>query len=77
MKQVVVTGIGILGPWGRSKEMFWKTLQEGKSVFQKVSINTSPLKSELGGEIKELNYSRQDALFNQANKFCQYNCYSG
>lgn len=76
-RKVVVTGIGILTPWGRGISLFWENLLAGKPVFKEVSVNTTPLPSKLGGEISEFNYEKSNPLFERGNKFCKLSTIAG
>lgn len=54
-KRVVITGLGVASPLGCSKEDFWNNLIAGKSgVAPMSSLDLSPYKCKLGGEIRDL-----------------------
>lgn len=64
-KRVVITGIGMLTPYGRGYHTFWENLSQGKSAISKVEkIDTSAINVKKGGEIKwyrpEDHYSRRE-----------------
>ncbi len=53
MDRVVITGIGITSPIGKSKEEFWASLAEGKSGIGVVELfDASELSSNIAGEVK-------------------------
>ncbi|KXK31623.1 MAG: putative 3-oxoacyl-(acyl-carrier-protein) synthase [Candidatus Brocadia sinica] len=54
-KRVVITGLGVVSPLGCSKEDFWNNLIAGKTgVAPMSSLDLSPYKCKLGGEIRDL-----------------------
>ncbi len=54
-KRVVITGLGVASPLGCSKEDFWNNLIAGKTgVAPMSSLDLSPYKCKLGGEIRDL-----------------------
>jgi 3-oxoacyl-[acyl-carrier-protein] synthase II len=53
-KAVVVTGVGILSPIGIGREIYWESLFQGKTGFNKVSLfDTSLFNVHLAGEITD------------------------
>jgi 3-oxoacyl-[acyl-carrier-protein] synthase II len=54
MRQVVVTGIGVLTCVGIGKDAFWEAIKSGKSGIKKLStLNTDSLPVQIGGEIPD------------------------
>jgi 3-oxoacyl-[acyl-carrier-protein] synthase II len=54
MRQVVISGIGIVSPNGVGKEAFWNSTIEGRSGISKIdSFDTSGHAVQVGGEVKE------------------------
>lgn len=55
-KRVFITGIGVLSPFGISKEQFWQNLFKGNSAFVPITLfDTRDLKVNIGGEITNFN----------------------
>jgi len=56
MRRVVITGIGVLTPIGKSKNTFVKALKEGRSGVAPITLfDTSKHRYKLAAEVKELN----------------------
>lgn len=52
MRRVVVTGIGLVTPFGRGKDINWNSLKESKSAIRKLEgFDTSILSVKIGGQI--------------------------
>jgi 3-oxoacyl-[acyl-carrier-protein] synthase II len=49
-KSIVVTGIGMVGPFGAGTDNFWKSITEGRNLFRAVTKYVSP---GLAGEISD------------------------
>jgi len=50
--RVVITGVGIISPFGVGNEIFWKGLIEGKCALHKITrFNTTYFKSKMAGEV--------------------------
>ncbi|MBU0701896.1 beta-ketoacyl-[acyl-carrier-protein] synthase family protein [bacterium] len=50
--RVVLTGIGIISPFGVGNDVFWKNLTQGKSGLRKITkFDTTHLKSMTAGEV--------------------------
>lgn len=53
-KRIVITGIGLVTPYGVGKEVFWEGLTSGKSAIGYLSnIDTTELPVKIGGEVKD------------------------
>ncbi|MCP4393616.1 MAG: beta-ketoacyl-ACP synthase II [Alphaproteobacteria bacterium] len=62
MRRVVVTGIGLVTPFGRGKDVNWNNLKEGKTAIRKLEgFDTSELSVKIGGQIPRGN---GEGLFN-------------
>jgi len=61
--KVVITGIGIISPFGVGNEIFWKSLIQGKSALRKITrFDTTSFKSKMAGEV--LNFKIEDFVKN-------------
>ncbi|MBU0701894.1 beta-ketoacyl-[acyl-carrier-protein] synthase family protein [bacterium] len=61
MERAVITGIGLITCVGKGKEIFWKSIMEGKSSISEVTLfDTSKYRNRLGGEIKGIDPEIQD-----------------
>ena len=50
----VVTGIGVVSPFGIGKEIFWQKLEKGESAVKKISsFDTSPFSVKVAAELKD------------------------
>ncbi len=59
MERVVITGIGIISPLGKTKDEFWDALEEGRSGIGGVELfDASGLTSQIAGEVKGFDSSR-------------------
>jgi len=53
-KRIVITGIGLVTPYGVGKDIFWEGLTSGKSAIGYLSnIDTTDLPVKIGGEVKD------------------------
>lgn len=53
-KRIVITGIGLVTPYGVGKEVFWKGLISGKNAIDYLStVDTTDLPVKIGGEVKD------------------------
>ncbi len=53
-KRIVITGIGLVTPYGIGKEIFWEGLTSGRSAIGYLSnIDTKDLPVKIGGEVKD------------------------
>lgn len=53
-RRVVVTGIGLITPFGVGKERFWQAVKEGRSGIKKIQrFDPSPFKSQMAGECRD------------------------
>ena len=56
MKEVAITGIGIVAPPGAGKEIFWKNIKEGKSFISPIArFDASAYPSQVAGQLEDLN----------------------
>ena len=52
MRRVVVTGMGIVSPFGRGVEYNWKSILDGKSAIRKVEdIDLKDIPVHIGGQV--------------------------
>ena len=52
--RVVITGLGVVSPVGTGKDVFWKSLLEGKNGIDKITrFDASEYKSQIAGEVKD------------------------
>lgn len=52
--RVVITGLGVISPVGTGKDVFWKSLLEGKNGIDKITrFDASEYKSQIAGEVKD------------------------
>jgi 3-oxoacyl-[acyl-carrier-protein] synthase II len=55
--RVLITGIGIVGPTGIGKELFWNTLLEGRSVIRPLTrFDASTYPCKIAGEVPDQEY---------------------
>ena len=53
-KRVVITGIGVISPVGKHKDIFWKALCEGKSGIDRIShFDPKDFDSQIAGEVRD------------------------
>jgi len=53
-KRIVITGVGLVTPYGVGKDIFWEGLTSGRSAIGYLSnIDTTDLPVKIGGEIKD------------------------
>lgn len=54
-KRVVVTGMGMVTPFGLGKELLWEAIREGKSAADKITLfDASDLPCQIAAEVREL-----------------------
>ena len=59
--RVVITGIGVLSPFGMGKKLFWDALAAGRSGIKPVTLfDTSAMRSKTAGEISD--FKAEDIL---------------
>ncbi len=52
-KRVVVTGLGVVSPYGVGVDILWDSLKKGKSAIGKITLfDASNFKSQIAGEVK-------------------------
>ena len=52
MRRVVVTGLGVVSPFGRGVEYNWKCLMEGKSAIRKIKdIDLKDIPVHIAGQV--------------------------
>ena len=52
--RVVITGLGVISPVGTGKDVFWKSLLEGKNGIDKITrFDATEYKSQIAGEVKD------------------------
>jgi len=67
--RVVITGMGLCTPMGRSVEEFWRNLLAGHSGISRISLfDTSSLPVRIGGEVKNLKPDELSGEFPEAAK---------
>ncbi len=55
MKDIVITGMGVVSPAGIGKANFWRHIREGNSFIQPITrFDSSLYPSRIAGQIKEL-----------------------
>jgi len=53
-KRIVITGIGLVTPYGVGKDVFWNGLTSGKNAIDYLStVDTANLPVKIGGEVKD------------------------
>jgi 3-oxoacyl-[acyl-carrier-protein] synthase II len=53
-KRIVITGIGIISPFGLGKDIFWENIKIGRSAIKQINrFDTSKLKSKFGALISD------------------------
>jgi 3-oxoacyl-[acyl-carrier-protein] synthase II len=53
-KRIVITGVGLVTPYGVGKDVFWEGLTSGRSAIGYLSnIDTTDLPVKIGGEVKD------------------------
>ena len=58
LRQVAVTGVGIVAPSGVGKEEFWQNIKEGKSFVSPITrFDASAYPSQVAGQVKDLDSS--------------------
>ena len=67
MNRVVITGMGVTSPVGVGLEAFWAGLTEGRSGIGPITLfDASTMAVRIGGEVKNLDFSRLGEHFPQA-----------
>lgn len=56
MRKVVITGIGLVSPFGSDLDRFWQRNLAGESGIRRVTaFDVSPFPSQIAGEVREIN----------------------
>ena len=59
MKEIVITGLGCIGPLGNSVPQFWRALLAGNSGIAPIDkIDTSALRNNRGGQVRDFDWSQ-------------------
>lgn len=59
MKRIVITGIGLITPYGVGKDTFWQAMKEGKCALRKITtFDTERYNSHFAGEIANFDPKR-------------------
>ena len=74
-KRIVVTGIGVITPIGKTRQEFWDNCKNGVNGITKMTlINPEPFESRIAGEVKDFNpldyLGFKDAK--RMDRFCQF-----
>ena len=73
-RRVVVTGIGIVSPVGKTVNEFWDSLSHGRGgIGRLTSFDVSPFTSQMGGEVKDFDPGQYMNLkkAKRMDRFCQ------
>ncbi len=75
MRRVVVTGMGVVSPFGQGKEVFWEAMKAGKSGIRRLqNTDTADLDVTIGGEVP--NFQIEPYIppreARQMDLFCRY-----
>ena len=55
-KRIVITGMGVVTPYGVNLDNFWNSIVEGKSAISNITkFDTTEYSVKIGGEVKNLN----------------------
>ncbi|MFH1157167.1 MAG: beta-ketoacyl synthase N-terminal-like domain-containing protein [Pseudomonadota bacterium] len=77
-REIAVTGIGVLSPYGSGKELLWEALNQGKSVFNRLAgIKTKPVLSKTGGQVPDFKLNTRTSEVVRANRYCQFTYTAG
>ncbi|MHA2620534.1 MAG: beta-ketoacyl-ACP synthase II [bacterium JZ-2024 1] len=74
-RRVVVTGMGVVSPFGMGKEKFWSALKAGKSGIRRVQrINTDDIDAKVAAEVLDFTPEPYIPLRESAqmDRFCQF-----
>jgi len=74
-RRVVVTGLGVVSPYGKGVGPFWEALKAGKSAIRRVQrINTDDIEAKVGAEV--LDFTPDPYIppreATQMDRFCQF-----
>lgn len=54
IKNILITGVGVISPIGEGKDEYWRALKTGKSGFREITLfDTSNFNVKIGGEITD------------------------
>ncbi len=74
--RVVVTGLGVVSPVGNDVDSFWRSLKEGISGIDKLTVfDASAYDARISGEVKDFQpqlYGLNKKEVNRMEKFVQY-----
>ncbi len=57
MRRVVITGIGVVGPTGVGREVFWQSLLQGPSGIRRITrFDPNSYSCQVAGEVNDLRY---------------------
>ena len=63
MKDIVITGMGIVSPAGVGKANFWRHIREGRSFISPIHrFDASLYPSRIAGQVKELEPIPENSL---------------
>jgi 3-oxoacyl-[acyl-carrier-protein] synthase II len=74
-RRVVVTGLGVVSPYGMGVQVFWDALKAGKSCVRRVQrINTDDIEAKVGAEVLDFKPEPHIPLreATQMDRFCQF-----
>lgn len=73
-RRVVVTGLGVISPIGKTLDEFWDSLSHGKGGIDRLTaFDVSPFTSKIGGEVKDFDAGRymNPKKAKRMDRFCQ------
>lgn len=74
-RRVVVTGIGVVSPFGMGVKPFWEALKAGRSAVRRIQrINTDDIEAKVGAEVLDFKPEPYIPLRESAqmDRFCQF-----
>ncbi len=58
--EAVITGIGVVSPYGTGAEVFWEGVRSGRSALRPIArFDASPYRNALGGEVPDVEPGRE------------------